>query len=169
MRIRYASCLFLCAALGGCGSAPQTAQEFRQAAPGAMMMKTETLDVNRPFRDVADTFRRKAPECLSVAVRTTSQTSTSFQVIDAEYKPTVIVTKDRAELHVQRDYKRGVIKAYKEPDGGHYLVVADAYPIAQNKTRLELFGPSRTHEVLIRAIKGWATGENLGCPDMTKN
>ena len=169
MRIQTASCLFICAALSGCGSAPQTAQEFRQAVPGAMLMKTETLEVNRPFREVAETFRRKAPECLQVAVRTTSQTSTSFQVIDAEYKPTVIVTKDRAELHVQRLYKRGVIAAYKEPDGGHYLVVADAYPAGQSKTRLDIFGPSRSHEVMIRAIKGWASGENLGCPDMTKN
>ncbi len=70
---------------------------------------------------------------------------------------------------MQREYKRGVINAMKEPEGGHYLVVADAYPIAQNRTRLDLFGPSRPHEVMIRAIKGWATGDNLGCPDMTKN
>jgi hypothetical protein len=161
--------LAVCAALAGCGHAPQSAEEFRKEAPGAFLMKKETMEVARPFRDVAETFRKKAPECLRVAVRTTSSTSTSYQVIDAEYKPTVVITKDRAELHLQRRYTKGVVNAYAEPEGGHYILVADASPLAGNKTRVDLIAPSRGLDAVVRAVKGWATGENVGCPDMTKN
>ena len=56
----------------------------------------------------------------------------------------------------------------KVPEGGTYLLVADAYPLSGNRTKLQWFGPSRGHDTLIRAVKGWATGENLGCPDLTK-
>ena len=167
--MRINSLLLGAALLAGCASqAPQTAEEFRKAAPSAFMAKTETIEVARPFRDVAATFQKRAPECLEVMVKSISQTATSYQVIDAAYKPTVVVTGERAELHVQQDYKRGVIKVYTEPAGGHYLLVADAYPLDKNRTRLQLFEPSMGYDVLIRAVKGWASGENLGCPDMTK-
>ena len=160
---------FAAALLAGCVSKlPQSADEFRKAAPGAFMAKTETVEVARPFRDVAANLQKRAPECLDVTVQTTSQTTTSYQVIVTAYKPTVVVTKERAELHVQQDHKSGVIKVYTEPAGGHYLLVADAYPIENNRTRLQLFGPSMGYDVLIRAVKNWARGENLGCPDMTK-
>jgi hypothetical protein len=155
--------------LAGCVSQlPQNAEEFRKAVPGAFMAKTETVEVARPFRDVAANFQKRAPECLDVTVETTSQTTTSYQVIVTAYKPTVVVTKQRAELHVQQDHKSGVLKVHAEPPGGHYLLVADAYPLQNNRTRLQLYGPSRGFDVLIRAVKGWASGENLGCPDMTK-
>ena len=51
---------------------------------------------------------------------------------------------------------------------GCFLLVADAYPVDKNRTRVQMFSPSIGYDVLIRAIKGWASGENLGCPDMTK-
>lgn len=160
--------LLISVLLTGCVSHPQTAEEFRRAVPGAVTANTETFEVNRPFRDVAATFRKKAPECLEVTVKTTSRTNMSYQVIVTAYKPTVVVTKERAELHVQQHHKSGVVKASKEPDGGYYVLVADAYPADRNRTRVQMFVPSFGHGVLVRAVRGWATGENLGCPDMTK-
>lgn len=169
MRIQTISTgVLVSALLSGCVTAPQTAEEFRRAVPGTFMAKTETFEVSRPFRNVAATFRKKAPECLDVTVKTTSGTNMSYQVIVTEYRPTVVVTKERAELHVQLHHKSGVVKVSKEPSGGYYLLVADAYPVDQNRTRVQMFHPSIGHSVLIRAVKGWATGENLGCPDMTK-
>lgn len=53
------------ALLQACAPMPQNAEEFRKAVPGAMMAKTESYEVNRAMRDVAATFRRKAPECLN--------------------------------------------------------------------------------------------------------
>ncbi|HEY9531833.1 MAG TPA: hypothetical protein VIQ55_10595 [Burkholderiales bacterium] len=161
--------LTLSIALAGCAiNFPQTAEEFRKAAPEATFGKTETIEVNRPFRQVASTFQRKAPECLNIAVRMTERSTTSYHVVESVYKPTVLVGKERAELHVQLDYKKGVIVPGKVPEGGTYLLVADAYPLSGNRTKLQWFGPSRGHDTLIRAVKGWATGENLGCPDLTK-
>jgi hypothetical protein len=157
------------ALLQGCGNMPQNAEEFRKAAPGAMLGKTDTYEVNRSQRDVAATFQRKAPECLNMAVRTVSQTSTSYQNILTEYKATVVPGGERAELHLQQLHKGGgVIYASKPPEGGMYLIVADAYPLPGNRTRMQLYGPSIGYDVVYRAIRGWAAGDNLGCPDMTK-
>jgi hypothetical protein len=149
---------------------PMTAQEFRQAVPAAFMAKKETVEVNRPFRAVADAFRKRGPECLNVSVKTTSsQPGQSFQVVVANYKPTVVVSNERAELHVQEKHTRGVIKATAEPEDGHYLVVADAYPVDKNKTRLELYGPTGGPGALvIRTVKSWASGESTACPDFSK-
>ena len=149
-------------------SHPQNAEEFRATAPDAFMGMKETVQVDRSFSDVAATFRKKAPECLNVKVEMTEQSATSYHVVVTAYRPTVIVNNERAELHVQQTHEKGVLNGTAVPDGGYYLLVADAYPMDSSRTRLELFGPSRGYDVLIRAVKGWASGENLGCPDMTK-
>jgi len=156
--------------LAGCATQqPQNAEEFRKVAPGAFLMGSETLEVNRPLRDVAAAWQRRAPECLNASVRTTSQTSTSYQVIVTTYKSTVVVGKDRAELHVQREFKGGgVITVGNPPSGGPYIIVADAYPLPSNRTRVQMIAPTKGQDVVIRAIKSWASGENLGCPDLTK-
>jgi hypothetical protein len=156
--------------LSGCVTHhPQTADEFRKAVPGAFMGKVETFEVNRPFSDVAKTFQKKAPECLNVSVKTTSQTRQSYQVIVTDYKSTVLVTEEKAELHVQQHHAAGVLNVTEEPNGGYYLLVADAFPLDKKRTRVDLYGPSIGHGTLIKAIKGWATGKNVGCPDLTKN
>ena len=155
-------------ALLGCISHPQTAEEFRKAVPGAFSAKVETFEVDRPFSQVASTFQKMGPNCLSKTIKTTSQTTTSYQVIVTTYKPTVMVTGKKAELHVQFHHDQGVIAVSKEPEGGYYLLVADAQPVNQTKTRIDLYRPSMGHGVLIQAVKNWATGENIGCPDLTK-
>ena len=147
---------------------PQTADEFRKAVPAAMMTKTDTYQVNRPMSDVASTFERLAPKCLNVTVQTVSHTNTSFQNLIARYKATVVRTNDRVELHVQQLYETGVLYPRKPPEGGVYLLVADAYAQSNKSARLQLYGPSMGYEALYRAIHGWASGDNLGCPDMTK-
>ena len=156
-------------ALSGCvTSQPMTAQEFRDAVPGARFAEFETFEVDRPFGEVAAAFESRAPDCLSGTVKTTSQTNMSYQVIVSLYKPTVVVSDARAELHLQRHHEKGVLKVTKEPDGGYYLMVADAYPVDGGKSRLQIIGPSMGYDVIYRSILGWATGDNLGCPDLTK-
>src|SRR5262252_2441202 len=104
---RYAVVLALLAA--GCGNLPQNAQEFREQIPGAFMGQKKSFEANRAFRDVSRTFQAKAPECLNVGVRTIERSSTSSSNILATYKPTVIVGKEKAELHVQRKLQGNVI------------------------------------------------------------
>ena len=155
-------------AIAACSPMPQTAEEFRKAVPGAMMAKTDSYEVNRSMKEVATTFRRRAPECLKVSVRTVARTTTSYQNILTEYTPTVVVNGERAELHLQQHHKTGVMYPSKPPEGGPYIIVADAYPMPGSKTRIQLYGPSKGYDVVYRAIRGWATGDNLGCPDLTK-
>ena len=169
MKNRALAALMAAAAVAGCaGKMPMNAEEFRKVAPGAFLMKSESYEVNRPLRQVAATFQKRAPDCLSVTVETSSQTRTSSQFIVTTYKPTVVVSSARVELHLQRRHDRGVVKVYDEPADGHYMLVVDAYPVGNNRTRIELIGVSKGHDVIYRAINGWATGENLGCPDLTK-
>lgn len=159
-----------CALLSGCAvmtGHPQTAEEFRQAVPGAMTAGVESFEVNRPFSEVAQTFQKKAPECLNVRIKTVSRTNMSYQVIVTTYKPTVLVNGDKAELHVQFHHDQGVMNVTKEPDGGYYLLVADLFPMGNNRTRVDLYRPSMGYDVLIKGIKGWAKSPNTGCPDLT--
>ena len=159
------------AAMTGCGTMPQTAEEFRQAAPKALTGKVETFDVERPFDAVAKTFQKNGPECLNKTVRVTSSTPGKYGPVvstyTVTYKPTVRVTNKKAELHVQQ-HMDNTLKVHKEPEGGYYLLVADAYPISRNKTRVDMYCPAIGHKVLIKAVKGWGTGENVGCPDLTQ-
>jgi hypothetical protein len=152
----------------GCISHPQSAEEFRKAVPGAFSATVETFEVNRPFSQVATTFQKMGPDCLSKTIKTTSQTNRSYQVIVTTYKPTVVVTGKKVELHVQQHHEQGVLNVSKEPQGGYYLLVADAQPVTPGKTRIDLYRPSMGHGVLIEAVKNWAAGENVGCPDLTK-
>lgn len=155
-------------ALPGCAvNHPMTAEEFRQAVPGSFSGKVETFETTRSVKDIAKTFRKKAPECLEVAIETTSQTSDSYSHYITTYKPTVVVSSNRVELHVQR-HMDNVVKISEEPEGGYFLLVADAYPVDRKTTRIDLYRPAFGFDILTKAIKGWATGDNLGCPDLTK-
>ena len=49
-----------------------------------------------------------------------------------------------------------------------HSTVADAYPLPGNRTRMQIYGPSIGYDVVYRAIRGWASGDNLGCPDLTR-
>ncbi len=148
---------------------PQNADEFRKEIPHAFLGSVQNFDANRPFRDVAKTFQAKAPECLNVNVRTIERSNTSSSNILTTYKSTVIATDAKVELHVQRHMQGNVIVPGKEPVGGHYFLVVDVTPLDKNRTRIVVYGPSRGADSLNRAVKGWATGENIGCPDITKN
>jgi hypothetical protein len=155
--------------LTGCSLVqPQNAVEFRAGVPGAFMAKVEKYEVSQPFEQVAARFQKMAPKCLDLTIKTTSQSTTSYQVIVTDYNPTVIVGKDRAELHVQQDHLQGVMHVSEVPPGGYYLMVFDAIKVDANTTRIEYYGPSVGFESMVTAIKGWASGKNVGCPDLTK-
>lgn len=170
MKIAHSSFIVLfIAVLTGCvTSHPQNAIEFRAAVPGAFLAKVGKYEVSQPFQKVASRFEKMAPKCLNVTIKTVSQSTTSYQVIVTEYKPTVILSEDRAELHVQQHHAQGVMKITEEPEGGYYLMVVDVIKVDEGTTRIEYYGPSVGHESIIKAIKGWASGENVGCPDLTK-
>lgn len=169
-RLIVLAAAIFCALLSGCAATsghPQSAEEFRKAVPGAFLAEVETFEVDRPFSEVAGTFKKRAPDCLNVTIRTVSRTNMSYQVIVTTYKPTVLVNGEKAELHVQFHHDQGVMNVTKEPDGGYYLLVADLFPLGENRTRVDLYRPSMGYDVLVKGVKGWAANDSSGCPDLT--
>jgi len=153
----------------GCVSKmPQSAEEFRQVLPGAFMGKLESYEVDRSAAEIGKTFQKYAPKCLDVTLETTSRTNTSYQYIVTRYTPTVIVTQQRSELHLQEKHQQGVMAVYEEPEAGHYLMVVDATPLGPNKSKIDFYRPSMGFDTLVTALRNWTKGENLGCPDLTK-
>ena len=168
MKTAFAALVAALAAAGCAGKMPQTADEFRQMAPGAFMVQVQSFEVNRPVREVGETFRRRGPGCLNITIRTTSSAPGSYQVIETAYKATVVAGASKAELHLQQKHLKGVVAVYQEPEDGHYLFVVDALPAGARATKVQIIGPSRGYDVLVRAFKAWADGSSTGCPDMTK-
>ena len=161
--------LLLLLAASGCSiKHPQTAEEFRQGAPGAFMGTKLSYEVNRPFAKVAASWKKQAPKCLDARIRTESRTNTSYQVIVTKYNPTVIVGKNKAELHLQQLHEQGVMNISKVPPKGYFMMVFDAVPVSKNKTRIDYYGTSLSHfDHITTAVKNWANGKT-GCPDLTK-
>lgn len=146
-------------------SIPMNTTEFRHAAKAnAMLLTTESFEVNRPYGEVARTFKEKAPECLSFRLGSATRNmfgGSSNPVYYAETKQAVLVSNEKAELSFQVKYKNTLTS---EPEDGSYYLVADAYRVGKNRTRVDVYRRTKV-ELLVEALKGWASGENLGCPD----
>ena len=154
--------------LQGCaGTMPQTADEFRTEVPGAFLGEVEKFQVNRSFSDVGRSFQQMAPRCLDVRIKMTSQTNMSYQVIVTKWNPTVTISGNKAELHIQQLHEKGVLNIHKVPAKGYYMMVVDAIPLSNNRSEIVMYRSSVGNKALIKAIKGWAAGENIGCPDLT--
>lgn len=128
------------------------------------MAKVEKYETAQPYEQVAARFRKMAPKCLDATIKTTSQTNTSYQVIVTEYKPTVIVGKDRAELHAQQHHAKGVMTVTKEPAGGYYLMVSDAIKAGKDKTRIEYTAPAGDRRPWSRRSKAGPAGRMSAAP-----
>ncbi|HZW12887.1 MAG TPA: hypothetical protein VFF81_06820 [Noviherbaspirillum sp.] len=153
--------------LSACISLPQTPAEVREAGKtGSTFFTLESIEVQRPFPEVARTFAKKAPECLEFALTSTSKPVFGIGSQTSTYawgKPTLRIDKDKAELHFQGKF---VNMLGKVPPDGWYYMVADAYPLSKNKTKVDIYWARAP--LVVEAVKGWATGENLGCPDPTQ-
>jgi hypothetical protein len=165
MKRRVFPIVLLTTLLSACAGLPLTAAEFRQAARNRAAFSTsESFEVKRPFAEVVQTFKKKAPECLSYDIGSTRKPVIGFGSSTHFYgraKPTLSVSANKAELDFQVKYKSTATKA---PDDGYYYLVADIYPLGANRTRVDLYWRTKV-DTLARAVRGWATGENLGCPD----
>ena len=155
-------------ALASCAQWPQTAQETREYIAHSTMGKIQSLEVNRSYREVARSFQTKAPECLNLTVRTTEHGGGSASNVVETFRANVLVTEARAEVHLQDHMRGNVIIPGKEPEGGFYVVIADAVPLPGNRTKVDIYSASRAFDVVAKAIAGWAEGSVTGCPDLTK-
>ncbi len=168
MKIRFLLYIAIFSILTGCaGHMPQTADQFRKELPDAFMGEVEKFQVNRPYTEVGKSFQKMAPQCLDVRIKSTSQSSTSYQVIVTKWNPTVKISDKKAELYIQQQHEQGVLNVYEVPENGYYMMVVDAIPLGKNKSEVVMYRSSFGNKALIKAIKGWAAGEKIGCPDLT--
>lgn len=170
MRYALIPVLLLAAAVSGCVKPPLTPDGFRQMAPTSRFVDVQKFTVNRPYRDVARDLERRSDACLRVRVTTTSS---GYQqgpmTFNQDYRPTIVTGKGRTELHIQQRVSgTNLVKVYKEPEGGNYMLIADAYPAGRNKTRVDLYHVTMGGDLLTKTVRGWATGKIRGCPDLTK-
>lgn len=153
--------------LSGCGSAPMTPAEYRDAAKaGGALSMFETFEVKQPVAHVAQTFKKKAAECLQLSMGTTSKPVIGFGSSTRFYgstKPTVLVSANKVELDFQVAVEKQVGNV---PKDGMYYLVADAYPLKNGKTRVDIYRRTKV-DVLAQAIRQWAAGNDTGCPDLT--
>jgi hypothetical protein len=159
---------------GGCGNmgAPMNAEEYRQATRDGSrygLATLESFEVERPFREVSSTLKRKSDECLKVAVNwaATNRYGNTRSGVH-RYKPTFVNGTNRAELHIQRSRSGGGDIDVNAPPGGFYHVVLDATPVGKSRTKIDIYTQSKDDDLLRRALRGWAQGSNLGCPDLTE-
>jgi hypothetical protein len=121
---------------------PRRAAALRQVVTTS---KAETFEVGRRHRDVAASLHRNAQKCLDV---------NSKGVL---YKPTMVVSSRKAELHVHR----------QDGSDAYYVLVVDAWPVRRDRTAVQLF-TANGYDGLTGAVKAWANGANAACPDMTR-
>jgi len=159
--------------LSGCSMKyPMNADEFRQMLPGSMFGEVEKFEVNQPIGKIAKTFKQKADTCLSKTLQMQScvrsgygGTSCSTTVI--HYKPTVRVSPQRVELHLQQSSENFVTLG-EIPKDGIYSLVADVTPVAKNKSQVVIYSGSFGSDTIKKAIHVWSSGKGRGCPDLTQ-
>jgi hypothetical protein len=149
--------------LAGC--AVKSAEEFRKAVRVTPFTTVETLEVARSFKDVTETLRKKSKECLDVTVRLVCTNCIGKNERFNVFKPTFITTPNRTELHFQ--YTQGGVIEIGAPPDGFYAIVLDATPIAKGGTKIEIYRASPDEKFIHTAMRGWVTGDNMGCPDLT--
>jgi hypothetical protein len=156
--------------LVGCasGPTPQNAAQYRSAVgKGGMGASLETYEVNRSYKEVAATLKAKANECLKARLVETECINRSCKDREIIYTPTVVSGPKGTELHLQ--WRRVPMDSYfaggPPPPTGMYIMVADALPAGKNKTRLNVYAPSSLFRSAPDAVKHWANGTNMGCPN----
>ena len=151
--------------LASCAAAPKTVSEFRTAViQGAAFMTQETHNINREFSAVVKNVGSKSKECLGFGYTTSTTAGASSRQTSVTYRPTVkVVGNDKAEMFMQ---EKRTPQPIGSPEGGAYIFLADINRVSDTNTRITMYGPSfPTWKPIFRAIKGWAEGENVKCPD----
>lgn len=149
----------------------QNPQEFRQIAPTISYGEHETFNINNSYSRASKNFQMRAEKCLhKKIVQTTVNRNTGAKMGEQvlTYTPTLGVGKNRTELSVQQDVSGSGMIMGKVPEKGMFIFLADLSP-SGNQTRLDIYRLTywSTNE-LVTAVKNWASGESLDCPDLTK-
>lgn len=167
--LRLIVLLFLPLFLTACfATYPKNSSEFRKVIPTSWGGEKISFNVKRPYKKVAATFKKYAHKCFSKDLSQEVRDKYANYTIVHRFTPTLKIGKNKLELYVQKKMKGEKLDLKKFPSKGIYYVVADAYKVGKNKTRLDIYGSSMGFTGFQRGIKNWAKGSPLGCPDLTK-
>lgn len=161
------------ALLAGCatGPTPQNAQEYREAVKkGAYGAFSEVYEVNGAYAKVAARLKGKSSECLNRVITIEQCRGASCTSRDYIFTPNSKGNASKTEITVQMKVNpdNGIYLGGKPPEGGMFVAVTDVTPVGSGKTRVAVYGTNVSMFAHIpKAMKHWAQGTNLGCPDLT--
>lgn len=154
--------------LSGCMTPPKNPAEFRaMGKEGKYFLSSETLTVKRPYAQVVQTYKQRAPACFNIVVETSTKQGYTRTTEKREWTSHVTATGKHMECTLQSKITGGNVKElidYPNKDG-HYMFMVDAYPVNQHSTRIVITQAPMLAESLTQAAKNWAEGVNMGCPD----
>ncbi len=159
--------LSVIALLPACGAMPKTPDEYRKALlehPNMMGVRIENFEVQRPFPESAQFVRKKSNECLKASIKWSERTSTSFSMGITRYDPFATITANQAQVYVTETY---LSPSGEQRGDKYFMFVADFKPV-KNKTKVDLYytwGEPRPRTA--KAVRAWAAGEDVGCPNLT--
>lgn len=176
MRFTYLFIFAFIAILSGCasGPTPQNAQEYRQAvAKGGYGTMTETYEVKGSSIKVAATLKAKSSECFNKTITTQECRGPSCITRNFILIPRFSSNGNSAELVVQMKTNhvnaKNVYLGGPPPESGMYMAVADIAPAGGN-TKITMYATNvGMYGHIPKAVKHWANGTNLGCPDFTSD
>jgi len=170
MKFRVAILAVLILLCAGCTmDALMSAQNWREyIGEGGMMTKKTVIVVDRSYADIGKAWAERSNSCINNKQVISTGGGARTVNVNRSYKATSVFSKQRAELHMQeKQFGAGVVNVVKEPPDGHFFFVADAIPLASNKSRVVMYHASN-RDLFVTAITNWATGKNMGCPDLTQ-
>lgn len=157
------------------GTYPSTPDFLVQnAKDGKIITDKDIFEVKRPFAQVSEVLKNKAHECLRRGISFTSQGDSSGgvrlkQQNIRELTPKVIADKRRTRLTLQVKSTDGnTVNLAPPPPDGWYMMVVDVYPVDNHTTRVESYYQQTSFKGAFTAVKLWANGTNMNCPDLTQ-
>lgn len=173
MRVTHVIVFAAVASLAGCafGPTPQTAKQFRETVKkGGFGSLQEAYRVKDRYARVAGRVRRQSAECLRRVLTIQSCVNGSCSNTDYIFKPKFSRTRRGSELSVQVKMRpdHNVYVGGPPPKGGMFVAVADITPAAHHTAHVAVYGMSMgMYQYIPKAVKHWADGSNLGCPDFS--
>ncbi|SCY66478.1 hypothetical protein [Thiohalorhabdus denitrificans] len=156
----------------GCATGGLTPDGLRSTASGGGVMNfQETYEVDRPYNEVAKTLEAQAKECLhQKVVRRACYGMGACSETTLILTPSVVHGEEATEVHVQLRAPEYTPSNEEVPEDGAYITVADAAPEGTDKTVMDVYSSKSiiaSKTAIPNAIKHWAKGTNLGCPNLS--
>ncbi len=142
--------------LGGCAW-PQNPEEFKHS-----VVSTDEVVSTYSFNEAAAIMKKMAPRCLDVKIKFEYGNCANCRPRIRHFKPVITSGRQNLQLSLLSEWR---LEDEKEYGPAHYFAVVDLTP-ANGKSKAVIYYPIAKYGAVADSIKGWMTGENVGCPDL---